>query len=300
MESSIWYEKYAPKTLEEEILPPKVKEKFLKYVKDEKMPNLGFWSSKPGLGKSSTARAIIKSMNADAMFINSSLERGIDVLRTKIMSFASQESLMDRPKIVVMDECDNIGKDAQAGFRSFLDEFSKNCSFIFTGNYKSKIIEPLLDRLENYDFEDFDPKDMGKPIFEKLLNILKNEKVEIDDNAINGVKTIIKNCYPCIRSMIGSLQRSVMNGKFEYIAESSNFNEILEVLKTKDYLTLVQKVNTLNNPDSMYEFLYRNIDVFKNIPQAICFIADGQFKTETVRDKNLNLCATLVNLSNCL
>ena len=105
MESSIWYEKYAPKTLEEEILPPKVKDKFLKYVKDEKMPNLGFWSSKPGLGKSSTARAIIKSMNADAMFINSSLERGIDVLRTKIMSFASQESLMDRPKIVVMDEC---------------------------------------------------------------------------------------------------------------------------------------------------------------------------------------------------
>ena len=100
--------------------------------------------------------------------------------------------------------------------------------------------------------------------------------------------------------MIGSLQRSVMNGKFEYIAESSNFSEILEVLKTKDYLTLVQKVNTLNNPDSMYEFLYRNINVFKNVPQAICFIADGQFKTETVRDKNLNLCATLVNLSNCL
>lgn len=300
MDSSIWFMRYTPNKLEDVILPKSIKDRLNNKIKDGKLGNLGFWSAKPGLGKSSTARALLHSLDADALFVNASMDKGIDFLKNTIMNFASSESITDRPKVVVLDEADHITKDAQAGFRGFIDEFSNNCSFIFTGNYKSKMIPALLDRLENYDFESFSVNEMGLPIAQKLLYILQQENVEITDDVKQGVKSIISNCYPCIRSMIQSLQRSVANGKFEYTLESTNFNDVLQAMKSKDYLALVEKVNSLPNPDSMYEFLYNNISMFKNVPQAILFIADGQVKTETVRDKNLNLCATLVNLMNCL
>lgn len=440
IENSVWYEKYSPKKIEEVILPEKLKNRLIECVKAQKLPNLGFWSAKPGLGKSSTARALIKSLDADAMFINASFEKGIDILRNKIFNFASQESFDDRTKIVVLDECleeneeviliengkekcvklkdlekgkiyeclsfnlktgefeidtceiisdkidtvyeveledgrkiqvtsnhpfiieengeyieksiddglskyddlvikddifkriksitkltekrvinltvhknhtfitkngivthncDFLTKDTQGAFRAFLDEFSANCSFIFTGNYKSKIIEPLLDRLENYDFCDFEKTEMIKPIFDRLVYILESENVEVTQEIKLNLANIIKVYYPCIRSMVGVLQRSVLNGKFEFIQESSDFDDIFKSVKEKNFLDIVKKVNTLNNPDAMYEFLYNNIEDFKDIANAIIKIADYQFKTETVRDKNLNLSACLVELTKC-
>lgn len=299
IENSVWYEKYSPKKIEEVILPEKLKNRLIECVKAQKLPNLGFWSAKPGLGKSSTARALIRSLDADAMFINASFEKGIDILRNKIFNFASQESFDDRTKIVVLDECDFLTKDTQGAFRAFLDEFSANCSFIFTGNYKSKIIEPLLDRLENYDFCDFEKTEMIKPIFDRLVYILESENVEVTQEIKLNLANIIKVYYPCIRSMVGVLQRSVLNGKFEFIQESSDFDDIFKSVKEKNFLDIVKKVNTLNNPDAMYEFLYNNIEDFKDIANAIIKIADYQFKTETVRDKNLNLSACLVELTKC-
>lgn len=300
IKNSIWYEKYTPKTIEDVILPEIVKTRLLNAIKNEQMPNLGFWSAKPGLGKSCTAKAIIKSLNADAMWINASMDKGIDTLREKIRKFAYQESISDRPKLVVLDEADHLTKDSQMAYRGFIDECSSNCTFIFTGNYKSRIAEPLLNRLENYEFESFKPQEMGKPIYDKLINILVNENVEITADIQNGIKNIIKNYYPSIRAMIGALQRSVQSGKFEYVPESTNLKEVFEVMKSKDYLLLVQKVNALTNPDSMYEYLYDNINQFSNVPNAILSIAEGAKYTDQVRDKNLNLCATLVNLIKCL
>ena len=441
IENSIWFEKYSPKVIEDVILPSKFKNRLLECVKNQKLPNFGFWSAKPGLGKTSTARALIKSLDADAMFLNASLEKGIDVLRTKIFNFASQESFDDRTKIVVLDECleeneeviliengkekcvklkdlekgkvyeclsfnletgefeidtceiisdkidtvyeveledgrkiqvtsnhpfiieengeyieksiddglskyddlvikddifkriksitkltekrvinltvhknhtfitkngivthncDNLGKDFQQAARGFLDEFSCNCSFIFTGNYKSKIIEPLLDRLENYDFCDFNKTEMIKPIFDRLIYILESEKVEVTNETKISLANMIKFYFPCIRSMVRDLQKCVSNGNFEFRQEYSDFGDIFETLKQKKYLDVVKKVNTLNNPDGMFEFLYNNIEDFKNIPNAIIKLADYQFKAETVRDKNLNLSACLVELMGCL
>ena len=300
IENCIRFEKYSPKVIEDVILPSKFKNRLLECVKNQKLPNFGFWSAKPGLGKTSTARALIKSLDADAMFLNASLEKGIDVLRTKIFNFASQESFDDRTKIVVLDECDNLGKDFQQAARGFLDEFSCNCSFIFTGNYKSKIIEPLLDRLENYDFCDFDKTEMIKPIFDRLIYILESEKVEVTNETKISLANMIKFYFPCIRSMVRDLQKCVSNGNFEFRQEYSDFGDIFETLKQKKYLDVVKKVNTLNNPDGMFEFLYNNIEDFKNIPNAIIKLADYQFKAETVRDKNLNLSACLVELMGCL
>lgn len=297
---SVWFEKYAPQKIEDEILPTSFKNRLLECIKTQRIPNFGFWSSRPGLGKSSTAKALIKSLEADSMFVNASLEKGIDVIRSKILNFASQESIFDKPKIIVMDEADHITKDAQAAFRGFIDEFSSNCTFIFTGNYKSKMIEPLLDRLENYDFAEFNKTEMVKPIFNRLIYILESENIDVTQEIKVNLGNIIKSYYPCIRSMISSLQRSVGNGKFEYVPEASNFDDVIAEMKKKNYLELVQKVNTLNNPDSMYEYLYSNIDMFSNQANAIIQIADYQYKSEQVRDKNLNLSACLVQLSNCL
>lgn len=299
MIGSIWYEKYAPQKLEDVILPSAMKAKLIEYVRSGKPPHLGFWSQEPGLGKSSTAKALIRSLDADALFVNASLEKGIDLLRSKLLQFASSNSLSDSPKIVVLDESDNITKDAQQAFRGFIDEFGKNCTFVFTGNYKSKIIEPLLDRLENYDFVTFPKGEMVKPIFERLKFITESEGIEFNEDVKANVIKIIQNCYPKIRNMIGCLQRSISGGEFAIAEESANFDMIIDTMRKKNYLDLVQQVNSLPNPDAMYEYLYANIGMFSKLPQAVVAIAKGQFQTEQVRDKNLNLCACLVELINC-
>lgn len=300
MIESIWYEKYAPQILDDVILPDSMKSRLKSYVKKGKLPNLGFWSQEPGLGKSSTAKALIRTLDAEALFVNASLEKGIDLLRSKLMQFASSNSLSDSSKIVVLDECDNLTKDAQQAFRSFIDEFSRNCTFIFTGNYKSKIIEPLLSRLENYDFVTFPKGEMVKPIFERLKYIVESEGVQFNDDVKAGIVQIIQNCYPKIRNMIGCLQRSVNNGNFTIVEESSNFDDVLDVMKQKDYALLIQKVNGLLNPDGMYEYLYKNVEMFSKVPNAVVILAKYQFQTEQVRDKNLNLCACLTELISCL
>lgn len=301
MESNIWYEKYSPKSLDDVILPENVLVKLKDYVKTQKLPNLGFWSQEPGLGKSSTAKAIIKSMDADALFINASMERNIDTLRGKIFQFASSNSLSDDFKIVVMDEADNITRDAQSAFRGFIDQFSGNCSFIFTGNYKSKIIQPLLDRLENYDFMEFSlDKVTAKNIYNKLKLILVSENVDITPDTDKMLVKIIKNSYPKIRTMIGTLQRSVSSGQFIYNEESADFTDVIESMKSKDYKTLISQVNSLPNPDAMYEYLYKHVDMFTDIPKAVMYLAKGQFQSDQVRDKNLNLASSLIELISCL
>lgn len=296
---SIWYEKYAPQNLNEVILPESVKSQLNEWIKG-KLPNLGFWSQQPGLGKSSLCKALIKTLDADALFINASLEKGIDLLRSKLLQFASSNSLTDSPKIVILDESDNISKDAQQALRGFLDEFSPNCSFIFTGNYKSKIIEPLLDRLQNFDFEDFPQAEMVKPIFEKLKAITIKEGVEFNDDVKQGIVKIIQGCYPRIRNMIGCLQRSISNGQFTVTEESADLHDVVTAMRNSDYRRLVECVNALPNPDSAFEYFYKNVDMFKNLPNAILALSKGQFQSDQVRDKNLNLCATCVELMRCL
>lgn len=208
--SSVWYKKYQPNLIEDMILPEELKIKLQKYITDETVPHLGLFSNMPGTGKSSLCNAIIKEVNGEAQWINASIDKGIDVLRGKIGKFASSNSFDDKIKIVVMDEFDYFSKDGQAAFRGFIDEFGNNCRFIFTGNYKEKIIEPLLDRLEVYDFNEFNKQEMIKPIFERLKFILTNENVEFDPK---DLVPVINTFYPRIRSMVGALQRFSKDGQ---------------------------------------------------------------------------------------
>ena len=297
---SVWYERYKPQTLADVILPKAVKEKLQSYIIKHDTPNLGLWSVEPGLGKSSTANAIIKDLGCEALWINASLERGIDAVRGKIHKFASQQSFDDGLKIVVMDESDNISQEGQAAFRGFLDEFSKTCRFIFTGNYKSKVIEPLLDRLMNIEFGNFDKKEMIVPVFERLCFILESEQIKYDKQ---DIKKVIKIGFPKIRSMVGFLQKSCTNGEFKLDETSLDDNIIFdEILKSrsKSFVDLVSMVNQVKAPDEFYSYLYKNALKYfaENVyPNVILICAKYQHMASSVRDKNLNLCACIAELS---
>jgi len=300
LSKSVFYERYKPQCIDDVILPMNMKEKLIEYIETQNLPPLGLFSSNPGTGKSSLANAILKEINGEALWINASLEKGIDVLRGRIMNFASQSSFDDKVKIVVMDECDNFSQDGQKAFRGFIDEFNNNCRFIFTGNYKEKIIPALLDRLEIYDFNEFPKEHMIKPIFERLKFILENESIDYDPKELVPV---INTYYPRVRSMIGALQKFSSTGTFVVnegeLDDVNVFNSIIELVTPSTYIEMITAVNKLNAPDNMYSFLYNNANKYFKLnvyPNVIVTVAKYQAMSSTVRDKNLNLSACLTEL----
>ncbi|UOK16910.1 putative sliding clamp loader [Vibrio phage phiKT1024] len=300
MKQSVFYERYKPSCVEDLVLPEVIKVKLQKYADTQEIPNIGLFSSEPGTGKSSTANAIISEIGGEALWINASMEKGIDVLRGKVAKFASQNSFDDNIKIVVMDEFDHFSKDGQAAFRGFIDEFSENCRFIFTGNYKEKIIQPLLDRLEVYDYNSFSKKDMVKPIFERLEFVLKNENIEYNPK---DLVPVINTYYPRIRSMVGALQKFTEDGKFvlniNELDDVNIFDKVMQSVRMNTFNDMVIEVNKLNAPDNMYSFLYNNAGKYfkpEAYPQVVITIAKYQEMSTSVRDKNLNLAACLTEL----
>ena len=300
MSKSVFYERYKPSCIDDLVLPEEIKTKLATYIKTQDIPNIGLFSNLPGTGKSSSAHAIIKEIGGEALWINASMEKGIDVLRGKIANFASQSSFDDNIKIVVMDEFDHFSKDGQAAFRGFIDEYSANCRFIFTGNYKEKIIQPLLDRLEVYDFNSFSKEVMVKPIFERLRWILDNEKITYEPKDLIPV---INTYYPRIRSMIGALQKFSKDGMFK-VSESelddvNVFDKVMKLVSIQTFNDMILEINKLNAPDNMYSYLYKNAGKYfnqENYPQVVLIIAKYQHMSDSVRDKNLNLAACLTEL----
>lgn len=300
MSKSVYYERYKPSCIDDLIIPSDLKEKLKRNVQSQDIPNIGIFSSLPGTGKSATANSIVREVNGEALWINASMEKGIDTLRGKISKFASQTSFDDNIKIVVMDEFDHFSRDGMAAFRGFIDEFSENCRFIFTGNYKEKIIEPLLDRLEVYDYNNFSKEDQIKPIFERLRFILDNEGTEYDPR---DLVPIINTYYPKIRSMVGALQKFTKDGHLVVSANDLDdldvFDEVMGKVSPGSYNEMISAVNKLNSPDNMYSFLYKNSSRYfkpEQYPNVVVTIAKYQHMSDSVRDKNLNLAACLTEL----
>ena len=298
--SSVWFQKYQPQCVQDLVIPERIKDKLINYIITQDIPNIGLFSSNPGTGKSSTAHAIIKEVNGEALWINASMEKGIDVLRGKVQKFASQSSFDDKIKIVVMDEFDHFSKDGQAAFRGFIDEFSANCRFIFTGNYKEKIIQPLLDRLEVYDFNAFDKAEMVKPIFERLKFILNNEGIQYDPKQIVPV---INTYYPRIRSMVGALQKFSKDGQFQVseheLDDVNVFDNVMQWVSPNTYTEMITEINKLNAPSNIYTYLYGNASKYfkqDKYPQVVLIIAKYQHMSSSVRDENLNVSACLTEL----
>lgn len=296
--SSIWYEKYKPQTIDDLLLPEELKNKLSQMTKNKDLPSIALFSSSPGTGKSCTSNAILKDLDCEALWINASLENGIDTLRGKIQKFATTGSMDDELKYVVMDEADYLTPANQAALRGFIEEFSGNCRFIFTGNYKEKMIEPLLNRLQIFDFNNFKKEEMIKQIFDRLTFILNNEKIQYEPK---DLVPVINTYYPSIRNMIGTLQKCSGTGtlKIEDLDDANIYDTVMKVVSPSTYLDMIAEVNKLNAPDNMYSYLYKNAGKYfspATYPKVIVTIAKYQHMSATVRDKQLNLCAALTEL----
>lgn len=294
---TIWVERYRPQRVQDLVLPKYMKDKFQIYANKQDIPNLLLSSSQPGTGKTSTAHALIKEINGEALFINASMENGIDLLRSKITKFASTTSFDGKIKIIVLDEADALQPAAQDAFRGVIEAFSDNCIFILTCNYAEKLMEPIRNRLETYNFDNLDKKEMVKPIFERLKAILENEKIEFNPK---DLVPIINTFYPSIRSMIMSLQKFSTTGKLiideNELDDSNKYLEIINLIKAKNFNEVINKINVLSNPSNIYTFMYKNIHLFPEnlLPRLVVTIAKYQFQDASVRDKALNAsaCAT--------
>lgn len=306
MDITIWCEKYRPKTIEDCILPDRLRKPFQEYVNQKNIPNL-LLSGGPGVGKTTVAKAMCNEVGCDFLVINGSDENGVDTIRVKIKNYASSMSLSGGRKVVIIDEADYLTPNAQAILRNAIEEFSVNCSFIFTCNYKNRIIEPLHSRCAVIDFtlKSNEKASMAKDFFIRIKSILQSEEVEYNDKV---VAELIKKHFPDFRRVINELQRYSQFGKIDtgILTQIANvsISEVVKHMKDKDF-SAVRKWVASGDFDSntvfrqIYDSLYDIMNP-SSIPQAVLILADYQYKQAFVVDSEINLVACLTEIMvNC-
>ncbi len=303
-EEFLWVEKYRPKTISECILPDTIKNTFLDFVKNKEIPNLLLCGT-AGVGKTTVARALCNDFQADYILINGSEERNIDTLRVKIKNFASTVSLSGGPKIVILDEADYLNaQSTQPALRGFIEEFSKNCRFIFTCNYKNRIIPPLHSRCSVIDFTiQNDQKPMiANMIFQRILLILNQEGIKSNDKV---VAQLINKFFPDFRRVLNELQKYAASGNIDsgVLAnlDDQSLDELIGYLKNKEFSKMRKWVamNIHNDPQAIYRKIYDSFfDKLENrsVPQSIIVLSDYSYKSAFVADQEVNMVACLTEL----
>jgi DNA polymerase III delta prime subunit len=304
----LWVEKYRPQKIEECILPKNLKETFKQFVQTGELPNFLFCGT-AGVGKTTVAKALCNEIGAEYLLINGSEESGIDVLRTKIKSFASTVSLTDSKKVIILDEADYLNPNStQPALRAFIEEFSNNCRFIFTCNYKNRIIEPLHSRCSVIDFkiENAEKAEIAGAFFKRTMGILKAENIVADQKV---VAELVTKHFPDWRRVLNELQRYSVSGKIDAgilvnMTEDS-FKDLLKNMKDKNF-TEVRKWVAKNGDSetiNIFRQLYDTASVHlepASIPQLVLILADYQYKAAFVADHELNLMAALTEvMSSC-
>jgi len=307
MEHLLWTEKYRPKTIEDCILPERLKLPFQEYVNQRNIPNL-LLAGGAGVGKTTVAKALCNEVGCDYIVINGSDESGIDTFRTKIKNYASSMSLTGGRKVIIIDEADYLNPNStQPALRNAIEEFASNCSFIFTCNYKNRIIEPLHSRCAVIEFslKNGEKAKMASAFFKRIQSVLQSESVDYDDKVI---AELIKKHFPDFRRIINELQRYSQFGKIDtgVLAQIGDISisEIVKFIRDKDFGSIRKWVAT-NDVDSntLYRKLYESMyDVMKpqSIPQAVLILADYQYKAAFVADQEINTVACLTEIMvNC-
>ena len=302
----IWVEKYRPQTIEDCILPTNVKKTFQDFLDKGEVPNL-LLSGPPGCGKTTVAKALCHELGVDVYVINGSDEgRFLDTVRNNAKNFASTVSLSStaKHKVIIIDEADNTTPDVQLCLRAFTEEFVKNCRFIFTCNYKNKIIQPLHSRCAVVDFsiKSKDRPALAANFFNRIKDILDQESVKYDPKV---VVELINKYFPDWRRVLNELQRYSVGGKIDtgILAAFSEVktNDLVKRLKEKNF-SEVRKwvVNNLDNDPgvlirSVYDACY---DALENnsIPAAVLVLAKYQYQMAFVADQEVNLMAMMTEL----
>ena len=307
MEHFLWVEKYRPKKIDECILSEDIKDTFKSLVEKKELPNL-LLSGSQGTGKTTVAKALCEEIKADYIIINGSDEgRQIDTLRNKIKNFASTVSLTSsaKHKVVIVDEADYMNADSvQPALRNFIETFSGNCRFIFTCNYKNRLIPALQSRCTVIDFKitNGQVKKTAGAFMDRLKEILKLEKIEYDKKVL---AELIQKHYPDFRRTINELQRYSVRGTIDsgilFNLSEVNSKELIKTLKEKRFNDMRKWVvqNLDKEPShlfrTLYEILYTSLDS-KSIPQAILIIAGYQYKSAFVADQEINMIACLTEI----
>jgi DNA polymerase III delta prime subunit len=303
-EQFLWVEKYRPQTIDECVLPESLKKTFRPYIETGELPNFLFAGS-AGVGKTTVAKALCNEIGAEFMFINGSEESGIDVLRTKIKSFASSVSLTDAKKVVILDEADYLNPNStQPALRGFIEEFSNNCRFIFTCNFKNRIIEPLHSRCAVVEFKIDNaekPKIMSN-FFRRVSDILTKEGVDFDQKV---VAELIARHFPDYRRVLNELQRYSVSGKIDsgllVNLSDENYKTLVSLLKDKKFSD-VRKWVALNGDietSTLFRQLYDKATEYlelNSIPQLVLTLADYQYKDAFVADHELNTMAAMTEI----
>ena len=304
MKDFLWVEKYRPKTIRDCILPDELKKTFGLFVQDKHIPNL-ILGGGPGVGKTTVAKAMCDEIGATYMIINGSEESGIDILRTKIKNFASTVSLEGGRKYLIIDEADYLNpQSTQPALRRFMEEFHKNCGFIFTCNYQYRMIQAIHSRCSiiNFTIPNEQKPKLASRFFARVGDILNNEGVKFEPKAI---AELINKFFPDWRRVLNELQRYSASGQIDagvlVSLEENNLNELYRHLKDKN-ITEVRKwiVNNLDTaPDNIFRRVYDSLYDYMDsstIPHAVVILGEYQYKTAFVADQEINLLAFFTEL----
>lgn len=301
----LFVEKYRPLTVQECILPDRIKNLALNLVEQGEINNMMFFGT-GGTGKTTLAKALANDVGSDILVINCSNENGIDTIRTKLTQFASSVSLAGKPKIAVLDESDGLTIDAQRSLRNFIEQYSKNCRFIFTCNFKNKLIDPLHSRLSPVDFS-LTKEEKAKVVvqfFKRVCEILTMEDYTFEKPVV--AKIIEKN-FPDFRRTLGELQKFGIqnNNKIDASILKSvgeiELSDLFESLKMKDFKKMRAWVvaNIENDVHVIYRKIFDNLNTAcatHCIPNMILLLADYSYKAAFVQDQEINLVACLTEM----
>lgn len=299
----LWVQRYRPRTIKECAMPAATKAIFNDIVKAGRIPNM-LLAGGPGTGKTTAAMALCNELGVDVLFLNASLESRIDVLRTTIQQFASSVSLSDSKKVVILDEADYSSNSQafQPALRGMMEEFSNNCTYILTCNYKSRIIEPIHSRCKVIDFK-ISAEDKSQMAIEYLktsVNILKKEGIEYDTNAVAG---LVKKHFPDFRRILNELQSYSNSGKIDSGVMVNEFDEnyktLFKHIKDKNFAEMRKWIAA--NADVEQSTIFRQLfdkgeEILEatSVPQLILIL--GDYQSRVVADAEINMAACLVEI----
>jgi DNA polymerase III delta prime subunit len=304
-EDFLWTEAYRPKKVSETILPTDLKTTFQKFVDNGQVPNLLLCGG-PGVGKTTIAKAMLEELDSDYIVVNGSLNGNIDTLRNDIQNFASSVSLMGGRKYVILDEADGLNSNStQPALRAFMEEFSRNCGFILTCNFKNRIIKPISDsRVSVIDFK-IKKSDMPKlaaQFFDRVKMILEKENIQYDPKV---VAEVITKYFPDWRRVLNELQRYSATGSIDSGILSNlqdvSIKELIGFMKEKDFTNVRKWI--AQNSEADQSTLFRNfydtaVTYFKpvSIPQLVLALGKYQYQAAFAADPEINLAACMVEI----
>ena len=304
MNDILWVEKYRPVTIDDCILPSELKQTFQQFVDNQEIPNL-LLTGTAGVGKTTVAKAMLEQIGCTYMMINGSEESGIDTLRTKIKNFASTVSMDGKRKYVILDEADYLNpQSTQPALRGFIEEFSRNCGFILTCNFRNRIIEPLHSRCSTIEFRipnEQKPK-LAMNFMKRVQDILEKENVTYNEKVVADV---IGKFFPDWRRCLNELQRYSATGSIDagilVNLSDTSIKELVSFIKDKDFKSCREWVvhNLDNDPHRIYRRIYDSLSgnvPDSAVPHCVLILGDYSYKSAFVADQEINLLACLTEM----